>query len=99
MTVFLIWVMGYGIALLLTEVEISYGLWYCCCSALSLFSESAHQPHMGRASAIEEIRYVVKKQERELDDMREKMRESVSERHAGIMIVLYPPIAIFSTCL
>ena len=54
---------------------------------------------MGRASAIEEIRYVVKKQERELDDMREKMRENVSERHAGIIIVLYPPIAIFSTCL
>ena len=98
--------MGYGIAVVHCSRNIylmGYGLWmdlwYCCCSALSLFSESAHQPHMGRASAIEEIRYVVKKQERELDDMREKMRENVSERHAGIIIVLYPPIAIFSTCL
>ena len=59
---------------------------------------------MGRVSAIEEIRYVVKKQERELDDMREKMRENVSERHAGIIAVLFLsmslPGAIFSTsCL
>ena len=39
---------------------------------------------MGQVSAIEEIRYVVRKQERELDDMRAKMRDNVSERHCVV---------------
>ena len=36
-------------------------------------------------SAVEEIRYVVKKQERELEDLRTKMRDSVSETNSGVV--------------
>ena len=43
---------------------------------------------MGQVSAIEEIRYVVRKQERELDDMRAKMRDNVSERQQTLCIAL-----------
>ena len=43
-----------------------------------LFRQSAHQPE--QVSAIEEIRCVLRKQERELHDMRAKMQDNVSER-------------------
>ena len=43
------------------------------------FREPVTQP-VTVQSAVEEIRDVVKKQERELDDMRARMRDSVSER-------------------
>ena len=43
------------------------------------FSEPANQP-VTVQGAVEEIRDVVKKQERELDDLRARMRDSVSER-------------------
>ena len=43
------------------------------------FREPVTQP-VTVQGAVEEIRDVVKKQERELDDMRARMRDSVSER-------------------
>ena len=52
------------------------------------FSEPANQ-HVAVQSAVEEIRDVVKKQERELDDMRARMRDSVSEERQ-IALGLYP---------